>query len=136
MFIWRNRLDRTFSGSREPILQLFAHPLEPVMFARCPSGIVRWEAGTRRQWKNRLPLAHLSAPSRESEEHEDSFDRTIPGEEQGAAPPRPVGRPIPLDLLIPVDPNLLPDDHNYPDQLLVLTWPPPTPAGPHERSAL
>jgi hypothetical protein len=119
-------LVKTFPGEREPILQLFSHPLDTTIYARCRSGIVHWEPSRRWRMKNSVPQVGLMRANAPFFEPEDFFDVPPPEEEPEDEATAPLKRClVPLDLLIPVEPAFLPDDKDYPHQLLVLTWPPP-----------
>jgi hypothetical protein len=120
---------KTAPGSNEPILQLFSHPLDTAIFARCPSGIVHWEPSTPWRMKNSVPPDGLMRANEIVIKPKDFFDKPAPEEAAAAAAAAAEATPlkhgrIPLDLTA-VEPVLLPDDKRYPDQLLVLTWPPP-----------
>jgi hypothetical protein len=97
---------KTLPWAPERIRQLFNHPLNTATFARCPSGTVHWEPSTRWSMYNLAPVGRIRA------------NLPFVGDQLKHSP-------IPLDLLTPVEPVLLPDDKDYPHQLLVLTWPPP-----------
>jgi hypothetical protein len=128
-------LVRTFPGHREPILQLFAHPLDAVIFARCRSGIVKWEPSMRYRMMNSVPPTGCMRCGVDFEEPEDCFDLPSSDEPEPPAPASANHGGSLLDLLTPVDAGYFADDKDYPDQLFVLSWPPPASVCPIDADA-
>jgi hypothetical protein len=117
-------LVKMFHGPSDPILQLFGHPLDSVIYARLKSGLVAWKVSKRFKYRNSVPHTGLKRANWVFEEPEDFFDRR-PEDEQRAAADRPRAKAaLSADYFVPADPSLLPDDKNYPAQLLALPWRP------------
>jgi hypothetical protein len=112
---------KTFSGPREQMAQLIAHPRDCVIYARYKSGLYSWETSTRFRMRNSVPDAGLKRRNWYFEESEDYFDHPVVGE--GGSSDKTQTK-LSLDLLKPVVTELFPDDKYCPDQLLVLPWRP------------
>jgi WD40 repeat protein len=113
---------RTLTGPKEPILRLFSHPLDAVVYGCCKGGLFVWDTSTRSRMRNSVPVLGLKRGNWVFEEPEDFFDNVPQRRKEDSPQINPVK--LSPDLLKPADSGLLIDDKDYPDQLVVLSWKP------------